>query len=184
MDTLSMVVIESWLAEFRRSKGYIDGALKQLSEEQFFRRPTPGTNSVALIVKHLAGNMRSRWTDFLTSDGEKPDRDRDGEFEIRANDKRESLTARLEEGWRLVFAAVEGLGERDLLGSVAIRGERLSVPDAVSRQVAHYGYHAGQILLIARLLHGDEGWNWQTVAPGGSRAFNQAMAKKHGDWTR
>lgn len=169
---------DAWLREFRKHKAYVDGAAAQLSDEQFRARPAPNLNSVAIIIRHLAGNMRSRWTDWLTSDGEKPDRDRDREF-IDDGETREGLMRRYDAGWSLLFGALESLTPADLSRSITIRSEPHTVPLAIERQLAHIAYHAGQIMLIARWIAGDAGWNWQTVPPGGSAAFNQAMDQKH-----
>lgn len=176
---LAAQLIAAWLGEFRKQRAYIDGAVVQLSDEQFRTRPAPNLNSVAIIIKHLAGNLRSRWTDWLTTDGEKPDRDRDREF-VDEGESRAALMERYEQGWRLLFAAVEALGEADLSRIVTIRSEPHSVPLAINRQLAHIAYHAGQIMLISRSLAGDEGWKWQTVAPGGTGEFNRAMRGKWG----
>jgi hypothetical protein len=167
----------AWVGEFRRAKTQIDTALAQLSDDQFRTRLTPDTNSCALIVKHLAGNMTSRWTDWLTSDGEKPDRDRDGEFEDRG-EVRAEIMRRYEEGWALVFAALGSLTEADAAKTIRIRSQPHSVPDAVERQIAHYGYHSGQIQLIARIVHGNPGWKWSSIAPGESGRFNSEMQAK------
>jgi hypothetical protein len=164
----------AWLAEFRRAKAQIDTALLQLNDEQFRARLTPQTNSCAIIVKHLAGNMRSRWTDWLTTDGEKPDRNRDEEF-IDAAESRADLMRRYEQGWALVFAAIERLSEADLARTILIRSHAHTVPEAIERQIAHYAYHAGQIQLISRGVHGNEGWKWASIPPGGSDAFNRSM---------
>jgi hypothetical protein len=123
-------------------------------------------------VKHLAGNMRSRWTDFLASDGEKPDRDRESEF-IEDVVPRERIMQTWESGWAAVFAALEPLSDDDLSRTVYIRREPLSVVEAIVRQVEHYGYHVGQIVLIAKHLRGDT-WKYLTIPPGGSQAFNRA----------
>ncbi len=171
------IVIWAWMSEFARTRKQIDGALAQLSDDQFRTRLSPQSNSCALIVKHLAGNMKSRWTDWLSSDGEKADRDREREF-ADEGESRGELMSRLEAGWGLVFEALRALKEEDLSRTVRIRGEPHTVPLAVERQMAHYGYHAGQIQLIARIVHGNEGWNWATVAPGGTAEFNKAMAVK------
>lgn len=172
-------VIGAWTAEFARTRKQIEGAVSQLTDDQFRTRLTPQTNSCAMIAKHLAGNMRSRWTDWLTTDGEKPDRDREREFTDQGESRAE-LMARLEQGWALVFAALGALGPDDLTRTVRIRGEPLSVPQAVERQMAHYGYHAGQVQLIARIVHGNEGWRWESVPPGRSDEFNRSMAAKFG----
>lgn len=176
------VLREAWAAEFRKQKSYIDGAVRQLSDEQFRARPGgggSGVNSCALVVKHLAGNLRSRWTESLTTDGEKPDRDRDGEF-VDKGEPRQELMRRLEEGFALVFAALAALREEDLGKFVKIRGEPHSVPLAINRSLAHVAYHAGQVMIIARSIAGNEKWEWQTVRPGGSAAFNAEMGRKFG----
>jgi hypothetical protein len=147
-------------------------AFEQLEDEDFFFRLNPRQNSIHVIVKHLAGNMRSRWTDFLTTDGEKADRDRESEF-VEDVVPREQIMASWEKGWATVFAALAPLGDADLARTVRIRGEPLSAADAVVRQVEHYGYHVGQIVLIAKHLRGDK-WKYLTIPPGGSAAFNRA----------
>ena len=169
---------DAWLSEFRKQKAYIDGAVAQLSDEQFRARPAPNLNSAAVIVKHLAGNLMSRWTDWLTTDGEKPDRNRDDEF-IDKGEPREVLMQRHEAGWRLVFDALAAMTAADLTRTVTIRSEPHSVPLAISRSLAHCAYHAGQVMLIARSIAGNENWKWQTVPPGGTIAFNAAMRAKH-----
>jgi uncharacterized damage-inducible protein DinB len=179
MDGPMGSVIAGWVAEFRRTRKQVEDAVGQLTDDQFRTRLTPHSNSCALIVKHIAGNMRSRWTDWLTSDGEKPDRDRENEFADQGESRAE-LMQRLDAGWALVFAAVGSLRPGDLSRTVTIRGEPHTVPAAVERQIAHYAYHAGQVQLIARIVHGIEGWRWNSVAPGQSGAFNRAMAAKFG----
>jgi hypothetical protein len=171
------VLRDAWLAEFRKQKGYIDGALAQLSDEQFRARPAPNLNSAAIIVKHLAGNLRSRWTDWQTTDGEKPDRNRDDEF-IDRGESRTDLMRRYEAGFTLIFAALNALNAGDLARTLTIRSEPHSVPLAITRSLAHVAYHAGQVMLIARSIAGNENWKWQTVAPGGSVAHNLEMAAK------
>jgi len=154
------------LYEFRRHKELADRAIARLSDEVFFRRPSDVVNSVALVVKHLAGNLRSRWTDFLTADGEKPWRNRDEEFLISPADTRASLLAAWEEGWRAVLETVAALTPADLDKTITIRGERHTVMQALLRGVTHAAYHTGQILYIARLVE-PEG-EWLTIAPGKS----------------
>jgi hypothetical protein len=153
--------------EFRRHKGLADRAMGQLDDHDFFRRPGELVNPVALIVKHLAGNMASRWTDFLTTDGEKPTRDRDGEFLLTDGDTRENLMAAWERGWGVLFDTLAGLTEADLPTSVTIRGEAQSARQALLRGMSHVAYHTGQILYLVRLLKPDSAW--QTVPPGRSR---------------
>lgn len=149
--------MDAWLPdalrELRKYKAMAERATAQLPDEAWFRRLDPETNSVAIVMKHMAGNMRSRWTDFLTSDGEKPDRRRDGEFEDE-DDTPASVRARWEDGWRLVFAALEPLEGSDLERTVTIRGEPHTVRQAIQRQLTHYAYHVGQIVLLAKHLVG------------------------------
>jgi hypothetical protein len=167
-------IAEAWIADallqFRKYKALADGALAQVDDADFFRTIDPESNSVALVVKHLANNMRSRWTDFLTTDGEKPDRHRDTEFERDAADTREGLRARWEAGWSLTFAAIEPLRESDLLVEVRIRGQAHTVMQAVHRQLTHYAYHIGQIVLLAKHFAGDR-WTSLSIPKGRSRDF-------------
>jgi hypothetical protein len=155
---------------FRHYKKLAERAMAQLPDRQLFMVIDAESNSIAIIVKHLAGNMRSRWTDFLTSDGEKPDRNRDTEFE-EPPATREAMMAMWEEGWVCLFAALEPLTDADLGRTVMIRGEAHSVMQAINRQVAHYSYHCGQIVLLAKhLCH--EKWTALTVPRGKSAEFN------------
>ncbi|HVP19895.1 MAG TPA: DUF1572 family protein, partial [Spirochaetia bacterium] len=128
-------VLETELKEFRSYKALVEKALAQVSDKDFFRHIDPESNSIAVIVKHLAGNMRSRWTDFLTTDGEKPDRDRDGEFVIDSDDTRASLEARWQAGLNLAFGALEALSDADLGREVLIRGEPHTVLRAICRNL-------------------------------------------------
>jgi hypothetical protein len=137
------------LARLREYKKLAEGAMAQVTDEQIFATLDPEANSIAIVVKHMVGNMRSRWTDFLTTDGEKPDRHRDTEFEDPAS-TREALIGTWQEGWDCVFRALEPLSDEDLGRRVTIRGEAHSVMQAISRQVAHYACHVGQIVLLAK----------------------------------
>jgi hypothetical protein len=166
--------IEDSLALFRQYKKLADRAMEQVADEQLFAAIDPETNSIAIIVKHLSGNMRSRWTDFLTTDGEKPDRDRDGEF-VDPPPTREALLNAWEDGWQRLFAALEPLSEADLARKVTIRGEAHSVMQAVNRQVAHYGLHVGQIILLARHFAGQR-WQSLSVPKDQSVEFNRLVA--------
>jgi hypothetical protein len=154
-----------------------------VSDGAFFAAPFPGGNSVAVILKHLSGNIRSRWTDWRTTDGEKPWRDREQEFDAAG-----SARAEVESGWSaaasFMLAELASISEADLSLMVAIRGEPHSVPMAVTRQLVHLGYHAGQIMLIARGHADPAAWRWMTVPPGQSEAFNGMMARKHGEFRR
>ena len=155
--------------EFRRHKALAERALAELDDRDFFRRPGELVNPVALIVKHLAGNMASRWTDFLATDGEKPTRDRDGEFVLTDRDTREGLMAAWERGWGLLFATLAGLTDQDLSAPVTIRGEAQTARQALLRGMSHVAYHTGQILYLVRLLRPESAW--QTIPPGRSRGL-------------
>ncbi|MFI5262974.1 MAG: DUF1572 family protein [Candidatus Kapaibacterium sp.] len=145
---------------FRSQKDLADKAIAQLSDGELLWQPDPESNSVAINMKHLAGNMISRWTDFLTSDGEKPNRHRDGEFEI-ASDDVQSLRAYWDRGYALFFKTIDSLTEDDLLKTVTIRNEPHTVIQAIQRQVSHYGYHVGQIVALAKHINGE---NWKTLS--------------------
>ena len=169
------VVLQALIDELRKTKRTAERAFEQLEDEDFFFRLNPQQNSIYVIVKHLSGNMLSRWTDFLTSDGEKPGRDRESEF-VEELVPRERIIELWEKGWAAVFAALEPLGDADLARTVTIRGEPHTVAMAAVRQVAHYAYHVGQILLIAKHLRGER-WDYLTIPPGGSAAFNRKMGR-------
>jgi len=168
-----------YLSEIRRQftghKRLAEGAMAQLKDEEFFIALDPESNSIAILVKHLAGNMRSRFTDFLTTDGEKPNRNRDQEFEINAATTRADVMRWWEEGWARVFAAIESLKPEDVMRTITIRGEPHSVMQAINRQLAHYPYHCGQIVFFAKhLAHQD--WRCLSVPRGHSREFNRQVA--------
>jgi hypothetical protein len=164
-------VIGSLVGQLRKTKRMAERAFEQLEDEDFFFRLSARQNSIHVIVKHLAGNMRSRWTDFLTADGEKPDRDRESEF-VEEAVPRDRIMEMWESGWAAVFAALEPLSDDDLSRTVSIRREPHSVIEAIVRQVEHYGYHVGQIVLIAKHVRGEK-WDYLTIPPGGSEAFNR-----------
>ena len=164
--------IDEAFRSFRGHKRLADGAIAQLSDEQFFATPDSESNSVALIMKHLAGNMRSRFADFLTTDGEKPDRNRDREFVMHADAKREEVLASWEKYWQLVFDTLNSLHPEDLDRTVTIRGEPHTVLQAVNRQIAHYAQHIGQIVFLAKHLRSAE-WKTLSVPRGKSEEFNQ-----------
>lgn len=166
--------IRDSLEIFRYYKKLAERAMEQVTDEQLFVSLDEESNSIAIVVKHMAGNMRSRWTDFLTTDGEKPDRDRDTEF-VAPPATRAALMQMWEDGWALVFSAVEPLTEEDLTRSVPIRGEAHSVMQAINRQVAHYPMHVGQIVLMAKHLAHDH-WQSLTVPRNQSAEFNQRVA--------
>jgi hypothetical protein len=144
--------LQSIVAKFREQKKLAERAFAQLDDEQFFRALDPESNSVAVILQHLSGNMLSRWTNFLNSDGEKPDRNRDAEFVVSEGTTRARILERWEQGWRCLFQAVEALQPDDLNRQVYIRWQALSVVEALNRQLAHYAYHTGQIVFLAKHL--------------------------------
>jgi len=165
--------IEDSLSLFRYYKKLGEGAIEQVSDEQLFASLDREMNSIAIIVKHIAGNMRSRWTDFLTSDGEKADRNRDTEFEHPPSTRGELLKL-WNEGWDRVFSALEPLSDSDCQSTVTIRGEPHSVMQAISRQIAHYSYHVGQIVFLAKHLKA-EGWRSLSVPRNQSADFNRKV---------
>lgn len=166
--------LEDALAVFRYYKKLAERAMEQVTEEQLFAVLDDEANSIAIIVKHMTGNMRSRWTDFLTSDGEKPDRNRDSEF-VDPPSTREALMSEWEHGWARVFAALEPLTDADLARTVTIRGEPHSVMQAINRQLAHYPHHVGQIVLLAKHFASDH-WQSLSVPRNKSAEFNQKVA--------
>jgi len=157
---------------FRSYRRMLDSAIAQLCDEELFARPAANLNSVAIILRHLGGNLYSRWTDFLTSDGEKPNRDRDSEF-AEWNDSRTALEAHFQKGWNALEATLDSLQPNDFSKTVLIRGEAQSVQSALLRSTTHVAYHVGQIMFIARAVHQGE-WNWLTIAPNKSREHNEA----------
>ena len=166
----------AYLDETRRSfRGYkrlAVAAIAQLTDNEFFRFIDPDANSVAIIVKHLAGNMRSRFTDFLTTDGEKSNRYRDTEFEINSGTTRAEVLSWWESGWQIVFGAIEPLKPEDLGRTVTIRNEPHTVLQAIHRQTAHYASHIGQILFLAKHLKGSA-WQSLSIPKGMSETFNK-----------
>jgi hypothetical protein len=174
-DSLAEHYIENATAEFRGLKRLADKAAAQVSDEEFFRAIDPESNSIALIMKHLAGNMRSRWTDFLTSDGEKPDRRRDSEFLIEGED-RPAIEEKWEAGWQALFDALAQLEPEDLMRHVQIRREPHTVVEAVNRQLTHYGEHVGQIVFLAKHLKSAD-WKSLSIPRGMSEAFNRKQTE-------
>ena len=158
--------------EFERMQSLAHNAIVQLSDEQFFAVPSPGDNSVAIIVKHMSGNLISRWTNFLTSDGEKPGRNRDMEFQIGAHDTREESLKMWTQGWTALFDTLASVSDSDLARIITIRGEPLTVLQAVNRQLTHYAYHVGQIVYVAK-HHSGPAWRFLSIPPGGSADFNR-----------
>jgi SAM-dependent methyltransferase len=165
--------LDDALLQLRKLKEQADRAISQVDDRQLFAVLDPEANSIALIVKHLAGNMRSRWTDFLTSDGEKPDRHRDNEFLVLPGDTRDSILAAWEDGWRRTFDAIAPLAEDDVMRTVPIRGQAHTVLEAINRQLAHYAAHVGQIVLLAK-HHAGARWQTLSIPRGKSREFAAA----------
>jgi uncharacterized damage-inducible protein DinB len=162
--------LEDSISLFRYYKQLAERAMEQLSDEQLFAALDGEMNSVAIIAKHMAGNMRSRWTDFLTSDGEKPNRNRDSEF-VEPPRNRPELIKMWNQGWDWVFAALEPLSDADLERKVTIRGEPHSVMQAINRQIAHYAHHVGQIVFLAKHYKGRD-WKSLSVPRNRSGEFN------------
>jgi hypothetical protein len=167
------VWIDGALAAFRSNKGWADQAIAQLSDDRLHVALDPNTNCIAVIMKHVAGNLLSRWTEFLATDGEKPWRNRDDEFVDRFT-TRDELIAFWESGWQRLLDTLAGLTPDDLGRTVTIRGEPHSVPLAILRSLAHCAYHVGQIMLIARILAGDH-WTTITIPRGASASYNQKV---------
>ena len=165
------------ISNFREIKTVVDRSMAQVNDEQFFAALDAESNSIAVIVKHVAGNLRSRWTDFLTSDGEKPDRDRDSEFEMGESATRAELVSAWEAGWETAFQALSALTPEDLAKTIRIRNEPHSVVKAIMRQLTHAANHGGQIVFLAKHFAGGA---WQTVSipRHGSAAFNGAKASQ------
>jgi len=166
--------IQDALSLFRYYKRLAERAMEQVTDEQLFAAIDKEANSIAVIVKHMSGNMLSRWTDFLTTDGEKPTRDRDGEF-VEPPATRKELMALWEDGWSRMFAAIEPLTQADLGRTVTIRGEAHSVMQAINRQLAHYPHHVGQIVLLAKHFACDH-WHALSVPRNKSADFNRKVA--------
>ena len=174
MDAAAAFLDEAF-RNFRGTKRLAEGAMNQLRDEEFFLTLDPEANSVAIIVKHLAGNMRSRFTGFLTTDGEKSDRNRDQEFIIDANTTREDVMGWWEAGWKHVFDAVAQLKPEDVGRTVTIRGEPHTVMQALMRQFGHYAYHCGQIVFLAKHFRSSE-WKTLSVPRAKSAEANARMA--------
>lgn len=166
-------------AGFASYRKMAERAIAQVSDDDFFRVSVDESNSIAAIYKHIGGNLRSRWTDFLTTDGEKPDRDRDSEF-IAEGDTRESLADIWEKGWNAAIASVESLTPDDFTKTVKIRGEPFNVPNAILRSLTHTAAHVGQIVLLAKLYAGKD-WKTLSVPKGKSAEFNRFLAEKKTD---
>ncbi len=174
-------VLDTVRAEFRRLQRLGDRALAQVKDDDAFhaRLDQAESNSMAIIIRHVAGNMRSRWTDFLTTDGEKTSRDRDGEFDRGPRESREQLIAAWQAGWRLTLDTIDALTPADLARTVVIRNEALTVFEALCRQLAHYAQHTGQLLLLAKHAVGAD---WQSLSiPRGQSKAGAWSYRAHGE---
>jgi hypothetical protein len=176
MTDVSSHYLEEASRQFRGHKRMAESAMAQLRDEDFFVTLDPESNSVAILVKHLAGNMRSRFTNFLTSDGEKPERFRDGEFEAIPSTTRAELMKIWEEGWDCVFSTLDSLKPEDVKRTVTIRGEPHTVMQAINRQIAHYAQHIGQIVFLAKHLRSNE-WKTLSIPRGQSENYKTASPK-------
>ncbi len=178
MKTIQTLYLVDTRKRFRGLKKLADDALAQVSEAEFFALLDGESNSLAILVKHMAGNMRSRWRDFLTSDGEKADRHRDTEFEVDpATESRQRLLQYWESGWAELLQTLDALEPTDLARTVIIRAEPHRAIEAIQRQLAHYGYHVGQIVQLAKHWRGPS-WKTLSIARGQSAAFNRQMAER------
>ena len=177
-NELATHYLEEVRRQLRGHKRMGEGAMTQLRDQDFFVTLDPEANSIAILVKHLAGNMRSRFTDFLNRDGEKPDRFRDREFEINSSTGRTEVMTWWEEGWACVFSAIDPLKPEDVMRVVTIRGEPHTVLQAINRQIAHYAQHIGQIVFLAKHLRSSE-WKTLTIPRGKSEEFKTVAPKAH-----
>lgn len=175
MDPIAPHLLDEIRRQLRGHKRMAEGAIAQLKDEDLLVAIDPESNSVAVLVKHISGNMRSRFTDFLTSDGEKPDRHRDQEFELSGKTTREDLMRWCEEGWACMFAALDSLTPDDLMRTVYIRQEAHTVTQALNRALAHYAFHIGQIVFLAKHLRSNE-WKTLSVPRGKSEEYNRMSA--------
>jgi hypothetical protein len=167
---------EDAVKAMRAYKKLAEKAIAQLKDEEFFVTLDEEANSVAVVMKHMAGNMISRWTDFLTSDGEKPDRNRDMEFVIDAQTAKDDVIAYWERGWQCVLDAIEPLTVDDFEKTVLIRGEKHTIVQAINRQLMHYAYHIGQIVFLAKHFRSAE-WNSLSIPRNRSAEFNASLMK-------
>jgi len=175
-EDLAAHYLEEARRQMRGHKRMGEGAMSQLRDDDFFLTLDPESNSVAILVKHLAGNMRSRFTDFLTSDGEKPDRFRDREFEVTGATTQAEVMKWWDAGWACVLGAIEALKPEDVMRTVTIRGEPHTVLQAINRQIAHYAVHVGQIVFLAKHLRSSE-WKTLTIPRGRSEEFKMVAPK-------
>ena len=179
MNSLINNYLTDTIRSFRSYKHLAERALEQVTDEEFFVQIDPESNSIGIIVKHIAGNLRSRWRDFLTTDGEKPDRHRDTEFEL-VEDTRDSIMEAWESGWRTLFDTLDDLSLEDIARTVTIRGEPHTVIEAINRQLTHYSYHVGQIVFLAKHLRSSE-WKTLSVPRDRSKEYRDFLEKRRLD---
>ena len=179
-QSLATHYLEDSIASLRAYKKMADKAIAQLHEDEFFITLDEEANSIAVIMKHMAGNMFSRWTDFLTTDGEKPNRQRDLEFVIEPKTSKDDVLAYWEKGWQRVFEALEPLGAEDLGRIVLIRGEEHTVIQAINRQLMHYANHIGQIVFLAKHFRSSE-WKSLSIPRNRSAEFNATLESSRQD---
>jgi hypothetical protein len=172
MDTIAAHYLDEIRRQLRGHKRLVEGALAQLKDDDFFVTLDPESNSIAILIKHVSGNMRSRFTDFLTTDGEKPDRHRDWEFELSDKTTRTDLMNWWESGWNVVFAALDALTPADVMRAIYIRQEPHTVVQALNRAMAHYATHLGQMVFLAKHFRSSE-WKTLSVPRGKSEEFNR-----------
>lgn len=177
MERIETHVLPVIIQQFKHYKRRAEQAMEQLSDEEWHWKPNEASNSIAIIVQHMSGNMHSRWVDFLTSDGEKPYRDRDREF-VDQNLAREELMRCWEKGWELLFHTVEHLKPEDLQRTVTVRHQPLSVLQAVLNELTHISYHVGQMLYLGKQIKGAD-WVMLSIPKNGSKAFNERMARRN-----
>jgi Protein of unknown function (DUF1572) len=177
MDSPVAHILDEVRRQMRGHKRLAEGALGQVADEQLTVTLDPESNSLAILIKHIAGNMHSRFTDFLTTDGEKPDRHRDQEFELTGSPTREDLMRRWQQGWACVFTALDSLKPDDLMRTVYIRQEPHTVLQALNRALAHYAFHIGQIVFLAKHLRSHE-WKTLSVPRGKSEEFNRMAVEE------
>lgn len=177
-NTVGGLFLRASIFELERYRKLSEDALAQVADDEWFFVPAPESNSLAVIVKHVAGNLRSRWSDILTTDGEKPDRNRDTEFGLTGADTVENLRQRWKESWEITLGTLERLTPADLSRTVTIRSQPVSVVDAVQRSLAHVAYHCGQIVQLAKQLRGAE-FTSLSIPKGKSEEFLESMRQQH-----
>jgi len=178
-ESITSEYLKDAIGSFKAYKKLADKAIEQVNDHELFVTLDEEANSIAVVMKHMAGNMLSRWTDFLTTDGEKPNRNRDMEFVIEEGTTKQAVVDYWERGWQAVFAAVEPLQPEDFEKTVNIRGEAHTIVQAINRQMTHYAYHVGQIVFLAKHFRSSE-WKSLSVPRNRSAEFNASMAAKTG----